>query len=169
MAGISSSAISAAFSAPRPRPRPSDAATVSATGMSGYALDKRATTIPVSAMLAAIDRSMPRVISASICASAMIATMAPSVTRVSRLPALRNTGARTAIAPTSTTMMIASTASRRRSRLHIGTLARRKAEPGGRGNNGGGVELGAQDHPDDPALVHHHDAVGDPHELGQLR
>src|SRR6266545_4534796 len=172
MAGISRNAIRVPLSAPRKRPRPSERRSVSPTGMSGCALDRRAMTIPVSAMFAATERSMPRVRSASIWASAMMARMAPSVTRVSMLPALRNTGARSAIAPSSTATRIASAVSRRRRMLALldMRLAMWKVpEPGGRAHDCAGIELGPSEHAHHPALDHDRDAVGDAHHLGQLR
>src|SRR4029079_157496 len=136
-------------------------------GIVGCAADSMATSIPVSAMLPAIDRSMPRVTSASICASAMIARIAQSVTSVSRLVRLRNTGARTAIAATSTAVMTASTDSRWRARLRIHPVGT-GAEPGGCGDDDTGVEFSARQDPGDPALVRDRDAIGDAHQLGQL-
>src|SRR5882672_3517012 len=125
--------------------------------------------MPTSAMVAAIDRSMPPVIRASIWTSAIIARMPPSVISVSRLAADRNTGARTVTTTPITARMAISTASRRCSGLRTRALRARRGDPGRGGDDVPGIELPPLQGLDDPALAHHHRAVRDAQQLGQLR
>src|SRR5215831_13982751 len=115
--------------------------------------------MPTSAMVAAIARSMPPVITASIWTTAIIARMPPSVTSVSRLVADRNTGARTVTAAIIAARIAASTASRRCSGLRTRALRGRRGDPGRGRDDRPGIELRALQGLHDPALAHHHDAI----------
>src|ERR1044071_8399900 len=167
--GMPTPAISTALIAPAIRPSASELPTMSTTGSSGQARDISAVTMPTSAMVAAIDRSMPPVITASIWTIAIIARMPPSVISVSRLVADRNTGARRVTAAIIAARMATSTASRRCSGLRMRALRGRRGVPGRGRDDGPGVERAPLQGLHDPALAHHHHAIRDAQELGQLR
>src|SRR5678816_3843269 len=167
MGGMRTTAIRSPLIAPSIAPSASEIAIVSTTGASGCARDTSAVTMPTSAMFAAIDRSIPPVTRASIWTSAIMARMPPSVISVSRLPADRNTGVRTVMSATIAARMPASTASRRS--LELRTRPPRGGHHAGRSiDELARVERAAVQDLDDAALAHHHHAVRDAHQLGEL-
>ncbi|MDT4857751.1 hypothetical protein FQZ97_921850 [compost metagenome] len=114
MGGSENRMISQPLTAPSSAPTTQAMSSSAGSGMPGQARAASAQSMPVSARLDATERSTPRVSSTSIWPMTRITRMAESLPMSSTLRQLRNTGARQPTASTMSTMMAASSHSRRR-------------------------------------------------------